>query len=145
MNVVAFGGTDHARLEIHVAGYERTQTVGEYFDDNWLLVRVSVSAGGFRGTYDATFQVAELCSLRDELVKLHSTLQGSATLQTMEGQLLLRFQGNGLGKIKLYGEAVDQPGTGNRLIFNLSLDQTQLADSLHDLNEAIETFPIRAA
>ena len=64
--VVSFGGTGHERLEIDVAGYERTQPVGEYYDDNWLRVNVAVAVGGFRGEFGATFQVAELMGFRDE-------------------------------------------------------------------------------
>jgi len=143
--VVSFGGTHHERLEIDVLGYERVQPVGEYYDDNWLRVNVGVAAGGFRGKFDATFQVAELIGFRDELTKLHSSLKGSAALETMEGQLVLRFQGNGLGAIDLRGEAVDRPGIGNRLAFNLALDQTQLANSLSELNDALARFPVRDA
>ena len=145
MPVVSFGGTYHERLEIEVSGYEQAQAVGEYYDDNWLRVNVSVAAGGFRGKFGATFLVGELIGLRDELAKLQSTLRGSAALETMEGQLVLRFHGNGLGAISLRGEAVDQPGIGNRLAFNLALDQTQLANSLNELNDVLARFPVRAA
>ena len=143
--VVSFGGTGHERLEIDVAGYERTQPVREYYDDNWLRVNVAVAVGGFRGEFGATFQVAELMGFRDEFAKLHNSLRGSAALETMEGQLVLRLEGNRLGAIDLRGEAVDKPGIGNRLGFNLSLDRAQLANSLSELNEVLATFPVRDA
>ena len=63
----------------------------------------------------------------------------------MEGQLVLRLEGNRLGAIDLRGEAVDKPGIGNRLGFNLSLDRAQLANSLSELNEVLATFPVRDA
>ena len=61
----------------------------------------------------------------------------------MEGQLGLSFQGNGLGGIELQGDALDQAGIGNRLSFKLQLDQTQLAQSVSQLDELMSRYPIR--
>jgi hypothetical protein len=50
MKSIAFGGEEHERLEINVLGYERAAS-GDYHDDNWLSVEVSVRCGAFRGQF----------------------------------------------------------------------------------------------
>jgi hypothetical protein len=53
------------------------------------------------------------------------------------------LKGNGSGQIELHGEALDQPGIGNRLSFVLHLDQSQLRYSLQSLGAILNTFPVR--
>ena len=142
MQQIAFGGEKHERLEINVAGYERGVS-GDYHDDNWLRVRVSVAAGAFRGSFGATFQAAELLDLCTGLSGLYETLSGCVRFETLEEQLSLEFTGNGRGSIELLGKALDQPGIGNKLNFTLQLDQTQLYQSVQGLKAAVAAFPIR--
>ena len=139
----SIGGSERERVEVVVQGYERPPS-GEYYDDNWLNVQVSVSAGGFKGRFHASFQTAELFGFRDQLSSLYNTLKGEAKFQTMETQLALVLTGDGRGRISLKGEAWDQPGIGNRLEFNLDLDQTHIGKTLSELNEVVGGFPVRA-
>jgi len=142
MKSVAFGGQEHERVEISVHGYERPPR-GEYFDDNWLRVGVSIHAGAFSGGFGAAFLTAELESFHEQLSSLHETLKGEARFQTLEEQLSLVLKGNGLGHIELAGEALDQPGIGSRLCFTISLDQSHLRSSLESLRAVLATFPVR--
>lgn len=137
------GGTQRERVDVEVQAYER-QPTGEYFDDNWVSVRVSVFAGGFRGRFDASFQIAEILGFRDQLDSLYRTLKGEAKLITMETQLTLTLTGNGRGGVSVKGEAWDQPGIGNRLEFTFEIDQTYLGKTLGELNDVMEAFPVRA-
>jgi hypothetical protein len=139
---IAFGGEKHERLEIIVAGYERAVS-GDYDDDNWLRVTVSVAAGAFRGSFDATFQAVELLDLCTGLSGLYDTLSGCVKFETLENQLSLDFTGNGRGSIELLGEALDQVGIGNKLSFALQLDQSQLYQSVQALKAAVAAFPVR--
>ncbi len=139
----SLGGSKHERVEVIVSGYER-QPTGDYHDDNWLSVEVSLSMGGFKGRFHASFLTDELMGFRDQLAVLYKTLKGEAKLVTMETQLLLNLSGDGRGGISLKGEASDQPGIGNRLLFDLDLDQTQLATTLRELDAVLERFPVRA-
>ena len=139
----SLGESEHERVEVTVSGYER-QPSGDYHDDNWLTVEVSLAVGGFRGRFQASFLTAELTEFRDQLVALNKSLKGEAKLATMETQLLLSLTGNGRGGISLKGEAWDQPGIGNRLAFGFNLDQTHLANTLRELDAVIERFPVRA-
>jgi hypothetical protein len=139
---ISFGGAKHERVAIDVRGYERAAT-GGYYDDNWLTVSIAVAAGAFRGKVDAAFQVAELVAFRNDLAALYKTLTGRAALRTMEEQLSLDFEGNGLGSVEMRGEILDQPGIGNRLEFALSLDQTQIGAALAQLERVLSDVPQR--
>ena len=57
--ILSFGQSEHERIEIDVLNYER-QPIGEYYDDNWLVVEIRVHAGGFRGKVSTTILAAEL-------------------------------------------------------------------------------------
>jgi hypothetical protein len=143
MVAVSFGGSQHERVKIEVSGYERPDGSDNYHDANWLGIRIEVAAGAFRGTFDAAFLTSEFDALRSQLRTLYASLKGTVKFETLEGQLGLTFEGNGLGGIELRGEALDQAGIGNRLSFRLSLDQTHIGAALAQLEEVLERFPVR--
>ena len=142
MQTFSFGGEDRERIKVLVYGYERAP-VGDYHDDNWLSVEVQIDAGAFTGRFQAAFLTEELGSFLEELRILNSTLQGKASFTTMEEQLSLELEGNGLGHICLLGKPSDQPGIGNKLQFQLSLDKTQLQASLRSLEVVVNAYPVR--
>ena len=69
MQSFAFGGEKYERLEIVVQGYERAAT-GEFSDNNWLSVVVSIHCGAFRGKFSAAFLTSELDSFHEQLSSL---------------------------------------------------------------------------
>src|SRR6202521_2306001 len=140
---IAFGGNRYNRIAIDVRGYAHMHNLTNYHDANWLRVQVSVSVGAFSGQYSASFITDELVRFQKELAVLHATLKGNAKFETLEGQLALDLKGNGLGAIELRGVAQDVAGIGSTLKFSLSLDQTQIAVSLQELNEIIIAYPVR--
>ena len=142
MKSIAFGGEEHERLEVTVFGYERAAS-GDYHDDNWLSVEVSVKCGAFHGKFPAAFLAGELESFHIQLISLHQTLVGTAKFETLESQLELQATGDGSGHIKISGEALDQAGIGNKLIFEIGIDQTQLQTSVQSLAAAMLAFPVR--
>jgi len=143
MQTVVFGGEERERLAIAVYGYER-EPVGDYHDDNWLSVEVAIHAGAFRGKFQAAFLTGELSAFLDQLKVLLAELRGEARFSTLEEQLTLALEGNGLGQIDLRGRAADQSGIGNQLSFQLALDQTHLQAAVRSLEAAIDAFPVRA-
>jgi len=84
----SIGGTERERVAVEVASYERSVT-GDYHDDNWLYVTVTVSVGAFDGTFPATFLTEEFLVFRNQLKTLYETLHGEAKFQTMEDQLFM--------------------------------------------------------
>jgi hypothetical protein len=139
----SFGDLEHKSLEVDILAYERAP-VGEYYDDNWLTSQIRVRAGGFRGQIDAAILTSELAGFLAQLRLLCETLSGKAEFSTLEEQLQLTLTGDGKGHIHLTGHVADQPGIGNRLLFTLNFDQTQLAESMRQLHGITEAFPVRS-
>jgi hypothetical protein len=143
--IFSFGHSKLECIEIDVLRYEENQPVGEFYDDNWLTVEISVHAGGFHGKAGAALITSELVNFASELVPLFETLKGSARFETIEEQLSLRLVGDGKGHIELRGEVADRAGTGNRLRFTLQFDQSQLGISIRQLEKVTSQFPVRLA
>jgi hypothetical protein len=139
---ITFGGSDHESIQIIVGDYLYPPT-GEYYNDNWLSVRISVTVGGFQGKADACFLSAELADFLCQLQALYSALEGTAEFTTIERQLALKLRGDGKGHVVVDGKLFDQPGIGNHLSFHVQIDQTQLKDSIRDLEQLVLRFPIR--
>jgi hypothetical protein len=142
MSSFVFGGKEREKIEVQVHGYERAP-VGEYYDDNWVRASVFIAVGAFSGKYTASFLTSELFGFRERLQGLHQSLEGTACFSTLEEQLFLELTGNGRGGIALTGTAIDAPGTGNRLEFELMLDQSYLPSALAGLDEIVSKFPVR--
>lgn len=140
MQSFAFGGERYERLEIIVYGYERAAS-GEFYDDNWLSIKVLIHCGGFQGKFTAAFLTSELQSFYEQITLLYESLNGEAQLQTLEEQLSLVLKGNGIGHIQMHGEAHDQHQ--NRLNFEIQIDQTQLYASMQGLSTVLQAYPIR--
>ena len=139
-----FGESENERVAVDVLSYERP-ICGDYHDDNWLVIHIAVSAGGFSGTARATILTDELVRFAEQLHLLYDRLTGSAAFSTLEGQLSLTLVGDGRGHIRLTGDVSDQPGVGNQLSFTLDFDQSQLQQSIRELDAVITAFPIRSA
>jgi hypothetical protein len=86
----------------------------------------------------------DLARFASQLKPLYQTLSGVAQFDTLEGQLTLRLLGDGKGHIALEGEVRDQPGRGNHLKFHLEFDQSQLAQSIKDLDAILSACESRA-
>ena len=142
--IFSFGQAERERIEIDVLNYERSP-VGEYFDDNWLLVDITVRAGGFHGNASATIITGELEKFLSELKPLYEKLSGSVKFDTLEGQLKLQLNGDGKGHIELLGEVTDRKGDGNCLHFTLEFDQSQLRVSISELEKIMLEFPVRGS
>ena len=138
----SMGGVEHGKIEIDVVGYER-EPVGEYFDDNWIRGNVSISVGGFKGNYGAAFQADDFSQFLERLQNLYDSLKGTAEFKTMEEQLYIKASGDGKGHIHIAGMAMDDAGMGNRLHFNLEIDQTDLSSTIRQLRELVKQFPVR--
>jgi hypothetical protein len=133
----SFGQSQHERIAVELLRFERP-------DDDWLVVRIEVAAGGFRGTTDAHILTSELVRFASELQPLYDTLSGVAKFETLEAQLALRLSGDGKGHIHLEGDVRDQPGRGNCLKFELGFDQSQLLQSIKELNALLSSCETRA-
>jgi hypothetical protein len=141
--IFSLGGAEKERIEIDVLRYERAP-VGDFYDDNWLTVKIGVSAGGFRGSVAAAFLTSELEKFAAELQALFQTLKGIAEFQTLEKQLHLELKGDEKGHVALNGELLDQAGIGNQLNFSFQFDQVALGESIRGIKAVTAKFPVRS-
>jgi hypothetical protein len=116
----------------------------DYWDGNWLISPIEVASGGFRGEVAAGLRMDELVRFREALEKLHSSLQGEAVLDSMEGWIQLHVAADRRGRLRVTGKALDRPGGANTLAFAIDgLDQTHLPAVISALGAAEARFPLR--
>ena len=130
------GGTDHEFVRVEVVGSN---------GDGWLPSRISVRAGSFQGEYPSDLDVWAFARFAAELRVLYESLKGTASFSSYEKQLELTLVGDGLGHVRVKGEAMDYAGTGNKLNFHLEIDQTEIPALLQDLGEISAAYPPVAA
>ena len=134
---------DHLRIEVTRRLHAHAV---DYWDGNWVEVRVALRAGGFRAGLPASLRTTDFIGFRQQLETLYRTLGGEAQFNTIEEWLALRLIGDGVGHIAIRGEMRDEPGTGNTLAFQLpSVDQTELGRVIASLQRIEETFPTLGA
>ena len=114
----------------------------DYWDGNWLTSPVTLTVGAFTAKISAGLRAEELVGFRHGLDVLYESLQGEAVLDSLEDWLHLRAVGDGYGHVKIAGEVTDSPGTGNRLAFELRLDQTFLPAIIDALRTIEEHYPV---
>jgi hypothetical protein len=134
-------------LAFHIGGesaeFVRVAITGDS-GEGWLPAEIEVAVGAFRGTYSADLTSMALSRFAAELEKLYVTVSGTAVFTDYEGQLELRMACDIRGHILLNGEAMDVAGIGNRLQFELELDQTNVPQVLASLKSCLERHPARA-
>ena len=134
-------------LAFHIGGetseYVRVSNIRDN-GDGWFGADVEVVVGAFRGAYPADFNSSAFSRFRADLEKLYQTVSGSAVFTSYEGQLELTLMCEITGHIEVRGQATDYAGIGNRLTFDLQIDQTYVPTILHDLGLALEKHPPRA-
>ncbi len=111
-------------------------------DGQWLLAKISFSAGAFKGNFGANLNSFEIESFKEELSVLNQTLKGTAKYHAFEKQVIIELVGDGTGRIQFKGQLMDAPGTGNTLIFYLAMDQTYLGKILKNTQNVLEKFQV---
>jgi hypothetical protein len=107
-----------------------------------LTTPITFHIGSFHGVVEASLMTYELRRFRAELSSLFDTLVGEAQLYSLEGWIRLKFRGDGIGHFDVRGTIKDEAGTGNELIFELSMDQTFLPAILSELDDLDLEFPV---
>jgi hypothetical protein len=119
------------------------QGATDYWDGNWLVTPIEVAAGGFKGRVAAALRAEELAGFLEGLERMWDSLEGEATLESMETWLSLRVSIDRSGHLEVHGTLTDEPGIGNSLTFDIAdLDQTDLPTMTRSLGEAVRKFPV---
>jgi hypothetical protein len=143
MDKIHIGGEEHEFLSIQILDRESPESeLADYWESNWLVCLVEVRAGGFQATVRCNFQAEDIVRLRDRLTDLSEWKENMADFSTLEGWLTAHFVMDEQGRIAVLGDLVDRPMDGNRLRFELAIDQSFLRPILRDLDCAIEAYPV---
>jgi hypothetical protein len=126
-------------LLIGRAGWNHLRiAISDRCHSNWFNADVQIRCGGLSAKYTATFESGELRSFAAEIRRLYRELSGSACLkQKGPSYLAVTCKGDGRGHIWLTGVAEERPQQGPKLVFELSLEQTDLpliADTLEAMD-----------
>ena len=113
----------------------------DYSEANWIDCEVEVTAGVFHGTARAGVRSEEFQAFLEEVEGMIGTLEGAATLTTMEGQLTVAIAIEGDERMRVSGEVSDAAGSGNRLRFTFDTDRAELSAIAKTLNYVLTVFP----
>ncbi len=115
----------------------------DYWDGNWLTTPVVVRAGGFSGAVDADLRADEFRRFRQAVETMYSSLEGKATLASLDGWIAVDVECQANGALDVRGFVNDNSGTGNELEFALrGLDQSDLPTLIAALRECEAAFPV---
>jgi len=114
----------------------------DYWDGNWVDAEVSLQTHGFIGTYWAGLRTDELERLHNELIPLHHSLRGRASLHSSEEWLNIDIEGDGNGHCPMQYVALSRHAPRTALESSLDLDQTYLPPVIEQLARILAIFPV---
>jgi hypothetical protein len=113
------------------------------WDKNWIRSKITVKGGAFRGQFGCDLMTTDFELFKRELKKTYDFLKGKAEFKTLEEQIQIKIEGDGLGHFTVDCEVMDDAGTGNKLNISMAFDQTQIPDLVRHLDKIIKQFPIQ--
>lgn len=105
-----------------------------------IVTNIAFKLGGFEGAFPATLFTGEVKTLLRDLKRLYTTLSGTMSFDTLEGQVMFKATVQSTGHINFDGHLMDVAGTGNELKFLLSLDQSFLPPAIDALERFVESI-----
>jgi hypothetical protein len=116
----------------------------DYWDGNWLSSDIHISSGAFTGhiTNDVYLRTNEFESFLTQIEPLCESLKGTAEYASLEQQIELRIRGDGSGRFTAEGFVIDKHCEGNKLNFSIHFDQSNLPQTISNLKELLEKYPV---
>lgn len=108
--------------------------------EGWIESRAEIVVDGFQGQILPWFQWIDFVRFAASLRKLHETLKGTAELRPCEAQLTLELTCDNCGHVTMKGNASSNIAGDNILTFEISLDQTFLAEPIRVLESWIDSM-----
>lgn len=106
----------------------------------WLDSTVTIDAGGFWGSFKASFTTDDLVRLRDQLKSALTSLSGTVTFQNSGGGLSLSIKVDSDGKTSITGLAQPKRLRQGILHFKLDSDHFALFGTLRELEGTVREF-----
>lgn len=132
---------DAVSITLAVAGYERPQNT-DVDDANWLVGTVSISAPNLSGTAGLTLVTTELNTFCTQLRNAQEIVSGTARLETLEEGISLVVRYGSLGRAEVEGRITLDHGPRLSVSFSFETDQSYLAATLMELEQAVSDFPV---
>jgi hypothetical protein len=133
-------GAEHLAIEVL-----RREGAGEtdFWDGNWVIALITLSAGGFTGRVTASLRMDEFHRLNEGLKFIRDNLFGTAVLESMEDWISLEIKCDDAGRLFVSGELGDQSSVANRLSFELpEKDQSYLGQWIAELDAMEREYPV---
>lgn len=112
------------------------------WDRKWINSNASLKVGGFSGQFDCLLMTTDFDRFNKEFTPLYEKLDGTATFNTIEGQIEIKIKGDGIGHFEAVCRVMDFAGTGNTLEFRLNFDQTIIPELVNQLENITRTYPV---
>ena len=136
-------GGEHVRVDVEA---KERPLATDSDDGNWVIARVSVAAGPWKGGYRASLLTEDFERFRDELEALYEDPAADAAhFMSLEPWLRLSVaRTDRLGHVKVTGEARQEPFfEGHNVLFlTLEIDQSFLPVAIAGLDAIVEAFPV---
>jgi len=144
MTKVCIGSPTGEHVSIEVLSYQYPDLT-DVDDGNWLFSQISVRAGMWQGSVQATLRTEDFPEFYRQIKELYQNPVSTAKYETLEGWLNLTLSGDRFGHINIEGSALDAPGIGNELRFHFQIDQSYLPAILASLEALEAEYPIRGS
>jgi hypothetical protein len=113
------------------------------WDRNWIDTNIEVNVSPFRGKYRASLMTVDFEKFKQELKRIYKDLNGVTMFDSLEGDIEIKINGDGLGHFTASCIARDTTTPdGSQLEFSLTFDQTQIPGLINQLDEITKQFPI---
>ena len=113
------------------------------WDKNCIHSQITIKGGAFSGQFYCDLMTTDFELFKRELKKTYDSLKGQAEFKTLEGQIKLKIEGDGLGHFTVDCDLTDEAGIGNKLHVAMAFDQTQIPYFVKQLDKIIKQFPIQ--
>ena len=111
---------------------------------DWIRARAKIRVGNFHGQTELMLTVSDIISFKEQVECLHRDLKGFAEFTTIEGQVGLKLETDGLGHMNATGYLRDDVSFGNELSFTIEFDQTFLKQTISEINTALYQLGINS-
>lgn len=119
------------------SGYFSVEIKGPEIDAEWLNAEAEFQLNGFAARFEFSLRLGELVSFYEELQVFHSTLKGKAQLESIEDNVSILLNTDGLGHVLVDGTLRDR-SYRIKTAFQMETDQTYLSDIIRDCREILD-------
>jgi len=104
---------------------------------------VEIQVGKFFGQIELLLTVSDIIRFKGQVECLYRDLKGRAEFTTVEDQVGLKIETDGLGHMTATGFLRDGVGFGNELSFTIEFDQTTLQRTISEIDKALRQLGAR--